>query len=250
MAFQKSSKKELGAVQSLICCWQDIVIIDQSLKQKGLKWGEEWSMIHGGVFNSGCSIRYSMEPSLFARQSLDRRPEIYKKLGSRLIWCRIGVPGGVSATIKTSFAEQINFWISIVNKAMMMPPFLRISGNKEQVLYGEIQLFPYDVPAAKANQNGFRIHWHIMGKKPMLYRRRGAAAYQEIVRPIFRNSCKGTGIGWWFREEITSDFLSLKISRLLKREFYFSKAIFCNSCLNFSEWGDKVYRTCIIVQLI
>jgi glucose-fructose oxidoreductase len=102
-------------------------------------------------------------------------------------------PGGVIATIKTSFAEQINFLnINCEKGTIAMKPFSSYAGNKGTSPLGEIN-FPYDVPWQQANQMD-QDALAIMANKPMPVRGEEGLRDIRIVEAILESAKTGNRV--------------------------------------------------------
>jgi glucose-fructose oxidoreductase len=135
-----------------------------------------------------------MEPvAVLSAKAWTDRPEIYKNGLADNVTAELEFPGGVIATIKTSFAEQINFLNINCEKGMIaMAPFSSYSGNKGTSPLGEINI-PYDVPWQQANQMD-QDSLAIMGKKPMLVPGEEGLRDIRIVEAILESAKTGNRV--------------------------------------------------------
>ncbi len=190
-AFQKIIKEQsLGAVQSLDCAagYRD---------NRTDHWKQKAEMGGGVIYDmgvyaiQGARLGNGMEPiAVNSAKAWTDRPEIYKNGLADNVTAELEFPGGVLATIKTSFAEQTNFLNITCEKGKIeMDPFSGYAGNKGKSPQGEIN-FPYDVPWQQANQMD-QDALAIMGKKPMLVPGEEGLRDIRIVEAILESAKTG-----------------------------------------------------------
>lgn len=166
-AYQKIVRENLlGSVKSLDCAAGYRENRTDHWKQKAeMGGGVIYDM---GVYAiQGARLGSGMEPvAVRSAKAWTDRPEIYKNGLADNVTAELEFPGGVIATIKTSFAEQMNFLdINCEKGKIAMAPFSSYAGNKGTSPLGEIN-FPYEVPWQQANQMD-QDALAIMAKKPM-----------------------------------------------------------------------------------
>lgn len=193
-AFQKIIKdKILGNVSSLDCAAGYMDNRTNHWKQKvEMGGGVIYDM---GVYSiQGARLGTGMEPiAVRSAKAWTDRPEIYKNGLADNVTAELEFPGGVIATIKTSFAEQINFLnINCEKGTIAMEPFSSYAGNKGTNPYGTIN-FPYDVPWQQANQMD-QDALAIMANKPMLVPGEEGLRDIRIVEAILKSAETGKRI--------------------------------------------------------
>jgi len=126
-------------------------------------------MLDMGVYAiQGARLGTGMEPlSIISAVTSTTRPEIYKDGLAETAVAKLEFPGGVTADIKTSFGENVNFMNIQCDKGeIKMAPYSAYAGVKGNSPLGEINT-PYSVPWQQANQMDDDA-LSIMGGKPML----------------------------------------------------------------------------------
>ncbi|WP_288373785.1 Gfo/Idh/MocA family oxidoreductase [uncultured Algoriphagus sp.] len=121
-----------------------------------------------GVYSiQGARLGSNLEPiAVKSAKVWTERPEIYKDGLGEIVEAELEFPNGVSAWIKTSFAENVNFLnIYCENGTIEMAPFQAYAGNRGKSPLGEIN-FPYQVPWQQANQMDMDA-LAIMNNQPM-----------------------------------------------------------------------------------
>ena len=116
----------------------------------------------------GARLGTGMEPIAVKSAKLwAERPEIYKNGLGEIVKAQLEFPGGVTANIKTSFFEHMNFLkIKCEKGTIEMVPFSDYSGIQGTSPLGEIN-FQYQEPWQQANQMD-TDSLAIMENKPML----------------------------------------------------------------------------------
>ncbi|MEX2511902.1 MAG: Gfo/Idh/MocA family oxidoreductase [Cyclobacteriaceae bacterium] len=107
-----------------------------------------------GVYSiQGARLGTNMEPlAVLEAKAISTRPEIYKDGLADVVEAKLQFPDGVTADIKTSFAENVNFsTISCEEGDIKMAPFSAYAGVKGESPLGIIN-HPYEVPWQQANQ--------------------------------------------------------------------------------------------------
>ncbi|MEX0884787.1 MAG: Gfo/Idh/MocA family oxidoreductase, partial [Cyclobacteriaceae bacterium] len=107
-----------------------------------------------GVYSiQGARLGTNMEPlAVLQAKAISTRPEIYKDGLADEVEAKLQFPGGVTADIKTSFAENVNFLTINCEKGdIEMAPFSAYAGAKGKSPLGTIN-HPYEVPWQQANQ--------------------------------------------------------------------------------------------------
>jgi len=101
----------------------------------------------------GVRMGTGMEPiAVVSAKTSTNRPEIYKDGLDEIAIATLEFPGGVTADIKTSFAENINFLnIACDGGEIKVAPYQPYAGIRGTSPLGEIN-FPYDVPWQQAKQ--------------------------------------------------------------------------------------------------
>jgi len=116
----------------------------------------------------GARLGTGMEPiAVKSAKIWAERPEIYKNGLGEIVKAQLEFPGGVTANIKTSFFEHMNFLkIKCEKGTIEMVPFSDYSGIQGTSPLGEIN-FQYQEPWQQANQMD-TDSLAIMENKPML----------------------------------------------------------------------------------
>ncbi|MDR7127814.1 glucose-fructose oxidoreductase [Algoriphagus sp. 4150] len=146
-AFQKIiSEQSLGSVLGVDCAAGYRESRTDHWKQKReMGGGVIYDM---GVYSiQGARLGSGMEPvAVNSAKVWAERPEIYKDGLGEIVEAELEFPGGVIGTIKTSFAENINYLNITCEEGMIeMAPFSAYSGNKGKSPLGEIN-FPFPQP--------------------------------------------------------------------------------------------------------
>jgi glucose-fructose oxidoreductase len=145
-------QKLLGSVKKLDCAagYRDNRT-DHWKQKKEMGGGVLYDM---GVYAiQGARLGTNMEPvSIVSAQTSTTRPEIYKNGLDETTIATLEFPGGVLATIKTSFGENVNFMNIVCEKGeIKMEPYSGYSGVKGSSPLGEINT-PYTTPWQQARQ--------------------------------------------------------------------------------------------------
>ncbi len=194
MAYQKLvSDQRLGKVLSLDCAAGYREGRTNHWKQKKeMGGGVIYDM---GVYSiQGARLGSGMEPIAVNKAKIwTERPEIYKDGLGEIVEAELEFPGGVIATIKTTFAENINFLnIQCEKGRIEMAPFSAYAGIRGSSPLGEIN-FPYDVPWQQANQMD-RDSLSIMNNEPMHVPGEEGLRDIRIVEAILKSSEKGARV--------------------------------------------------------
>ncbi len=191
LAYQQIVKEgSLGKVKSVDCAAGYREGRTDHWKQKReLGGGVIYDM---GVYSiQGARLGAGMEPVAVNKAKVwTERPEIYKDGLGEIVEAELEFPGGVLATIKTSFAENVNYLnIECEKGTIEMAPFSSYAGNKGKSPLGEINT-PYDVPWQQANQMD-RDAQTIMAGKPMPVNGEEGLRDIRIVQAILESAEKG-----------------------------------------------------------
>ncbi len=116
----------------------------------------------------GARLGTGMEPlAIVSAKTSTNRPEIYKNGLDETTVATLEFPGGVTADIKTSFGENINYLNITCEKGdIKVSPYQGYAGVKANSPLGEIN-HPYQVPWQQAKQMD-DDSISIMQGKPML----------------------------------------------------------------------------------
>ncbi|MFC4874741.1 Gfo/Idh/MocA family protein [Negadavirga shengliensis] len=123
-----------------------------------------------GVYSiQGARLGSNMEPTAVLKATaVSTRPEIYKDGLADVVEATLEFPGGVTADIKTSFAENINFLtVACEQGNLEMAPFSAYAGVKGKSPLGEIN-HSYEVPWQQANQMDNDARAIIENKSPLV----------------------------------------------------------------------------------
>lgn len=131
--------------------------------------------------------------SIISAQTSTTRPEIYKDGLAETAIATLEFPGGVTANIKTSFGENVNFMnINCEKGVIEMAPFSAYSGLKGKSPLGEIH-FPYETPWQQANQMDDDA-LAIINNKPMLVPGEEGLRDIRIVEAILKSAASGQSV--------------------------------------------------------
>ena len=139
----------------------------------------------------GARLGTNMEPvSIVSAKTSTTRPEIYKDGLDETAIATLEFPGGVFATIKTSFGEGINYMNITCDKGEInLEPYSGYSGVGGKSPLGEIR-FPYSVPWQQAKQMDDDA-LSIMQGKPMLVPGEEGLRDIRIVQAIHQSARTG-----------------------------------------------------------
>jgi glucose-fructose oxidoreductase len=180
-------QKLLGNVKKLDCAagYRDNRT-DHWKQKKEMGGGVLYDM---GVYAiQGARLGTNMEPvSIVSAETSTTRPEIYKNGLDETTIATLEFPGGVPATIKTSFGENINFMnIQCEKGEINMAPYSAYSGVNGKSPLGEINN-PYTVPWQQAKQMDDDA-LAIMEGRPMLVPGEEGLRDIRIVEAIYRSA--------------------------------------------------------------
>ncbi|MDO6435332.1 Gfo/Idh/MocA family oxidoreductase [Flavitalea sp. BT771] len=136
----------------------------------------------------GARLGTGMEPvAIVSAQTSTTRPEIYKNGLDETTIATLEFPGGVTAEIKTSFGENINFLNIACEKGdIKMQPYSAYNGQNGSSPLGTIN-HPYDIPFQQATQMDDDA-LSIMQKKPMLVPGEEGLRDIRVVEAIYRSA--------------------------------------------------------------
>ena len=180
-------QKLLGNVKQLDCAagYRDNRT-DHWKQKKEMGGGVLYDM---GVYAiQGARLGTNMEPvSIVSAQTSTTRPEIYKNGLDETTIATLEFPGGVLATIKTSFGENVNFMnIQCEKGDIKMAPYSAYSGVKGSSPLGEINT-SYTTPWQQAKQMDDDALAIIQGK-PMLVPGEEGLRDIRIVEAIYQSA--------------------------------------------------------------
>ena len=186
-------QKLLGNVKSLDCAagYRDNRT-DHWKQKKEMGGGVLYDM---GVYSiQGARLGTNMEPvSVVSAKTSTTRPEIYKNGLDETTTAVLEFPGGVLATIKTSFGENINFLNVACEKGeIKMSPYSAYSGVQGTSPLGTINT-SYNVPWQQAKQMDDDA-LSIMQNKPMLVPGEEGLRDIRIVEAIYRSAGSGKAV--------------------------------------------------------
>lgn len=147
-----------------------------------------------GVYSiQGARLGTGMEPTaIIEAKTWTTRPDIYKNGLDEIATARLEFPGGVTADIKTSFGEGMNFLTVTCEKGdIKMDPYSAYAGVQGGSPLGAIN-FPYSVPHQQAMQMDDDA-MAIMQGKPMLVPGEEGLRDIRIVEAIYK-SAAGKGV--------------------------------------------------------
>ena len=183
-------QKLLGNVKKLDCAaaYRDNRT-DHWKQKKEMGGGVLYDM---GVYAiQGARLGTNMEPvSIISAQTSTTRPEIYKNGLDETTMAVLQFPGGVIATIKTSFGENVNYMnIDCEKGEIKMKPYSEYSGVKGSSPLGEINT-AYSVPWQQTKQMDDDA-LSIMQGKPMLVPGEEGLRDIHIVEAIYKSAASG-----------------------------------------------------------
>lgn len=184
------NKKLLGRVQKVNCAagYRDNRT-DHWKQKKELGGGVLYDM---GVYAiQGARLGTGMEPvAVISAKTSTTRPEIYKNGLDETTEATLEFPGGVLATIKTSFGENVNFLDITCEKGQIkMAPYSGYDGLNGTSPLGAIS-FPYKLPFQQATQMDDDA-LSIMQKKPMLVPGEEGLRDIRVVQAIYGSARTG-----------------------------------------------------------
>jgi glucose-fructose oxidoreductase len=182
--------KKLGGVKKVNCAagyWESRT--DHWKQKKEMGGGALYDM---GVYAiQGARLGTGMEPIAIAKASTTtNRPNIYKNGLDEITMATLEFPGGVTAEIKTSFGENINFLdITCAKGAINMSPFSAYSRVKGRSPLGEIN-HPYETPWQQAKQMDDDA-MSILKRQPMRVPGEEGLRDIQIVEAIYKAASSG-----------------------------------------------------------
>jgi glucose-fructose oxidoreductase len=148
-----------------------------------------------GVYSiQGARLGTGMEPvAVISAKTSTTRPEIYKNGLDETTSAILEFPGGVTADIKTSFGEDINYLdIKCEKGNINMSPYQAYTGAKGRSPLGEIN-FPYQVPWQQAKQMDDDA-LAIMQKKPLIAPGEEGWKDIKVVEAIYKSAASGNRV--------------------------------------------------------
>ena len=183
-------QKLLGNVQQVSCGAGYPESRTNHWKQnKALGGGVLYDM---GVYAiQGARLGAGMEPvAIVSAKTSTTRPEIYKNGLDETAVATLAFPGGVTADIKTSFGEDINYLNIVCQKGeVKIAPYQAYTGAKGSSPLGEIN-HEYQVPWQQAKQMDDDA-LSIMQEKPMMVPGEEGLRDIRVVEAIYKSA--GTG---------------------------------------------------------
>jgi len=158
-------------------------------QQREMGGGVSYDM---GVYAiQGARLGTGMEPvAVVSAQTSTTRPEIYKNGLDETVVAVLEFPGGVQATIKSSFGENINFMNITCEKGdIKLAPYSEYNGLKGTSPLGPIST-AYEVPWQQAKQLDDDA-LSIMQNKPMLVPGEEGMRDIRIVEAIYKSAASG-----------------------------------------------------------
>jgi len=136
----------------------------------------------------GARLGTGMEPvAIVSAETSTTRPQIYKNGLDETTIATFEFPGGVTAGIKSSFGENINFLnITCEKGEIKMDPYSAYNGQNGTTPQGIIN-HPYDVPFQQAKQMDDDA-LSIMQKRPMLVPGEEGRRDIRLVEAIYRSA--------------------------------------------------------------
>ena len=136
----------------------------------------------------GARLGAGMEPvAIVSAQTSTTRPQIYKNGLDETTVATLEFPGGVTADIRTSFGENINFLnIACEKGEIKMDPYSAYNGQNGATPLGIIN-HPYDIPFQQAKQMDDDA-LSIMQKTPMLVPGEEGRRDIRLVEAIYRSA--------------------------------------------------------------
>ena len=183
-------EQKLGKVQSLSCGAGYREGRTAHWKQKKEMGGG--ALYDMGVYSiQGARMGAGMEPiAVVSARTAASRPEIYKNGLDETTEAVLEFPGGVMASIKTSFAENINHLdVRFEKGELNVRPYQAYSGVRAKSPLGEIY-HDYHVPFQQAKQMDDDAI-AIMERKPMLVPGEEGLRDIRIVEAIYRSAASG-----------------------------------------------------------
>lgn len=157
-------------------------------------WKQKKEMGGGALYDmgvyaiQGARLGTAMEPTAVLSAAISTtRPEIYKNGLDETTVAKLEFPGGITADIKTSFGENINFLdITCEKGEIKLAPYSGYNGIKGSSPLGEIH-HVYSVPWQQARQMD-DDSLSILQKKPMLVPGEEGLRDIRIVEAIYKSA--------------------------------------------------------------
>jgi glucose-fructose oxidoreductase len=139
----------------------------------------------------GARLGTGMEPvAILSAKTSTTRPEVYKNGLDETTEAILQFPGGVTADIRTSYGENINFLNIVCDKGTIkLSPYQAYTGPKGSSPLGEIK-HEYQVPWQQAKQMD-NDAMSIMQGKPMLVPGEEGLRDIRIVEAIYKSAGSG-----------------------------------------------------------
>jgi glucose-fructose oxidoreductase len=139
----------------------------------------------------GARLGTGMEPvAIVSAKTSTTRPEIYKNGLDETVEATLEFPGGVLATIKSTFGENVNFMnINCEKGDIKLAPYSGYNGINGSSPLGAINT-PYEVPWQQAKQMDDDVQ-SIMQSKPMLVPGEEGLRDIRIVEAIYKCAASG-----------------------------------------------------------
>jgi predicted dehydrogenase len=183
-------KKLLGDVQQVSC--------GAGYRENRTNHWKQIKAMGGGVLYDmgvyaiqGARLGTNMEPlAIVSAKTSTTRPEIYKNGLDETTEAVLEFPGGVMASIKTTFGGDINYLNILCQKGeIKVAPYQAYAGVKAVSPLGEIN-YPYNVPWQQAKQMD-DDSLSIMQNKPMLVPGEEGLRDIRIVQAIYQSAANG-----------------------------------------------------------
>jgi len=187
---QLIKQQKLGKVQAVSCA--------AGYRENRTDHWKQKKEMGGGVLGDmgvyaieGVRFGAGTEPvAVLSAKAYTNRPEIYKNGLDEIVEATLQFPGGVQASLKTSFAENINFMnVSFEKGELNVSPYQPYAGVRARSPLGEIY-HKYQIPWQQANQMDDDAQ-AIMQKKPMLAPGEEGLRDIRILEAIYKSAATG-----------------------------------------------------------